>query len=347
MKRIGILTPFHDNYGGGEIFLQNIAKYCNEKENEIEIIIFSSDVKAFDKYNVLIPKINSYKLFLHNYIDVCRIIKQYNIQFLILNDFFISQFALLFRCFFKNVVSLLHGEITYNNVDNYIEKKMIILFRRLAISVGTKKIFSVNKTNIEYFSSKKIYYIGNFIVPVDCERNLEEEYDFIYVGRFTKLKNIFRMIDVYKKYCEKYNSEAKFVMVGMGELFEDVKVYIRDKGIDKNVQLIGFVEHNKIIEMYKKSRCLLLFSQTEGFPTVILEALECGIPCIVSNVGSNKEVIIDYLNGFCFDLSVPDDKIVDMMNYALAMIDGEKCKEQSRKYHIDIFWKKFCEKLFL
>lgn len=55
---------------------------------------------------------------------------------------------------------------------------------------------------------------------------------------------------------------------------------------------------------YNNSKFVILLSYFEALPLSIIEALSFGIPCIVSNVGGNSELVIDCFNGVLLDDSM-------------------------------------------
>jgi glycosyltransferase involved in cell wall biosynthesis len=62
---------------------------------------------------------------------------------------------------------------------------------------------------------------------------------------------------------------------------------------------VEFVGHqNNIEEIWRKHHALVLPSRFEGMPLVVVEAMLCGRPCIATDVGGNRELIRDGINGF-------------------------------------------------
>jgi glycosyltransferase involved in cell wall biosynthesis len=66
-----------------------------------------------------------------------------------------------------------------------------------------------------------------------------------------------------------------------------------------NVENVKFFDYTEHIEaLWENHHALILPARSEGLPLVILEAMACGRPAIVSMAGGNSEVIKDGVNGF-------------------------------------------------
>ena len=81
--------------------------------------------------------------------------------------------------------------------------------------------------------------------------------------------------------------------------------YIHELGIQKNVEFLGYKNRKDLAEVLRNASYLLLFSNYENFPCVIVEALASGIPVVSSNVGGISEHISEQ-NGL---LVKPKDEI--------------------------------------
>lgn len=66
-----------------------------------------------------------------------------------------------------------------------------------------------------------------------------------------------------------------------------------------NLQNVDFIGYSKNIEaIWSSHHALVLASRFEGMPLSVVEAMLCGRPCIVTDVGGNREFLRDGINGF-------------------------------------------------
>ncbi len=110
----------------------------------------------------------------------------------------------------------------------------------------------------------------------------------LFVGRISIQKNPKRLIESIAL-CK-----SKFILdiVGDGELLEDTKKLVKEKGLT-NVVFHGRKEGKELINLYKNSDVFILTSNEEAFPLTLLEAMASKLPIIASDVKGNHDVIKD------------------------------------------------------
>jgi len=79
----------------------------------------------------------------------------------------------------------------------------------------------------------------------------------------------------------------------------------------KSVQFCG--HSADVEEVFRNHHALVLPSRSEGMPVVVVEAMLCGRPCIATDVGGNRELICDGVNGFLAKAAT-----VDLVDEALS-----------------------------
>ncbi len=119
-------------------------------------------------------------------------------------------------------------------------------------------------------------------------------YDFIFVGRLEKEKNIWWLIDL-AKYFQRIKKAIKICVLGKGTLEKEFLKQIKENKLANYFNYAGF--QSDIIPYLKKSKILLLPSQNEGMPNCVLEGYSLGLPAIVYNFPGAHEVVINNQTG--------------------------------------------------
>jgi glycosyltransferase involved in cell wall biosynthesis len=92
-------------------------------------------------------------------------------------------------------------------------------------------------------------------------------------------------------------ADAELVIVGDGPLRDDLERYARERGVQERVRFAGRVAHAELPRFYNDADVLVLASEREGMPNVVLEALACGTPVVATAVGGIPEVLTDPVAG--------------------------------------------------
>jgi glycosyltransferase involved in cell wall biosynthesis len=98
-----------------------------------------------------------------------------------------------------------------------------------------------------------------------------------------------------------------------------------------SVELVGFVDD--IEQLWSCYHALVLPSRFEGMPLALVEAMLCGRPCIVTDVGGNPELVRDGVNGFL--AKAPTVEFLDeAMNRAWE--NRHRLREMGQRAAIDV-----------
>lgn len=100
------------------------------------------------------------------------------------------------------------------------------------------------------------------------------------VGRLTYVKNQSFMIDVVSE-IKKVFDNVYLVMIGNGELEEELKHKAIECGVDRNIKWLG--NRNDVPQLLNAMDVFILTSYSEGLPVVMIEAQANGLPCVVSD----------------------------------------------------------------
>ena len=100
-----------------------------------------------------------------------------------------------------------------------------------------------------------------------------------FIGRYMPQKNPFFIIDIFNE-IQKRQNNAKLVLIGFGNLEEDMMKRVKEYGIDDKVVNLG--RREDINQFYNAFDAFLLPSLYEGLPVVGLESQSCGLPIFFS-----------------------------------------------------------------
>lgn len=110
---------------------------------------------------------------------------------------------------------------------------------------------------------------------------------FITVGNLIHRKNTETTIRAFMKSSAK--SESILLVVGDG--VESQKLHALAKGYE-NIRFLGnIVNITQYKDYLQMSDFFISASLAEGLPTAVMEALSCGLPCILSDIEPHKEIL--------------------------------------------------------
>ena len=184
------------------------------------------------------------------------------------------------------VISHLH------NNSPWLKKRGIYTFVYARSCKKYKKILTVSDSVFDEFVygekfKEKLLVVGNpvNITPVRHKAGeilSEKEFDVCYLGRLTEAKQPLLFLEIVAKLKES-KPHIKAIMIGDGELKEQVEQKIQELSLCDNVFLTGFLTNP--YEVMKTCRVLLMPSKWEGFGLAAVEAMALGIPVVCSGVG--------------------------------------------------------------
>ena len=117
-------------------------------------------------------------------------------------------------------------------------------------------------------------------------------------------------IDVFVRAAQIVHREfpdAVFAVIGSrlqeeNNYFQHLRELIHSAGLTEHFKLLGPAEN--VFPVLKASDVFCLLSRSEGFTNALLEAMACGLPCVVTRVGGNPEAVQNGENGFLVE---PED----------------------------------------
>ena len=199
----------------------------------------------------------------------------------------------------KNNALWVHND--YMNFYNNDENEYKDFFKKLKVD-EYKKIVFVSEHDKDVFTKEfpehqeKAVFCNNLIDYKEIEKKSNEQVHdferkedittFINLGRHDeKQKKLSRIIEATKKLNEE---NYKFRVVFIGDGVDSDKYKSQAQGIN-NIEFLGAKKNP--YPYLKQSDCLLMSSDYEGYPVVVIESLILGKPIITTDVSDSKKDI--------------------------------------------------------
>jgi len=152
----------------------------------------------------------------------------------------------------------------------------------------------------------------------------------LFVHWFSKRKGADMIVPIALKLKELIK-DFKILVVGNGPYKENLLKEIKENGLEKYIDFIGFVPNKNIVEYYEKSNLFILPSMEEGFPMSLLEPMAMGVPFVSFDVGAVKEIAPKIGQRF---LVKPGD--VEMFVHKIEiLLNDKKIYEQFKKQELE------------
>jgi glycosyltransferase involved in cell wall biosynthesis len=198
----------------------------------------------------------------------------------IIEGTYFKNYPFLFKWFHKFVMRFVYRlankivtvsqSVAQDLIENFGVKR-----EKITVIYNFQDLEEINRSSLEDLGEFRNLFLKNKVV--------------ISVGRLTPQKGLQYLIEGFKKVREKH-PETILVILGEGELKEELEKLIENLNLEKKVFLLGFQKNP--FKFLKNSSIFVLSSMQEGLPMVLIEAMACGLPVIATDCpGGNKEIL--------------------------------------------------------
>jgi len=309
------------------IFVKNQYEYLKDKLNQ-NIEIYAMQRELTSKVGSIIKYIKFYIKFISYLKNRYEII---HIHFFGYHTFL----AYLYKFFYPKtkIMVTFHGGDTKNinkNLFKFLLKKIDLL-----VAVGSEQYEYISK-NTNNMNIKKLS--AGIDSNIFFKQNITKQYDFIFVGSFYSIKGV----DILCSAIELLDKNIKYCFVGSGD-YESTILKLKEK---YNVELFKNKTQKEIAILLSASKYLVLPSRGDSFGLVVSEAIFCGTPAIVSNIGGMKDQVKDNYNGFIVKENNPQE-LAKTLKKALSLSEEEylKMSENAEKSNKEYSLENVCNKL--
>jgi sugar transferase (PEP-CTERM/EpsH1 system associated) len=228
----------------------------------------------------------------------------------------LKSFFLFFMYFFHNKIIAVSKEVkrSHTRYNNYFKNKYVRIYNGI-----DTYLFQVNKANNAYYNTF----------------NLKDKSILIgIIGRLVPPKAHEVFLEAIKLVLE-YRNNAAGLVVGDGPRIDELIEMTKKLGIDKSVFFTG--NRSDIPHILNLIDIFVLSSDREGLPMTILEAMACGKPVVGTDIGGNREAVIDGETGYI----VPPRHPLLMSEAIIKLIESPELRKKMGEKGRERFLKNF------
>lgn len=140
--------------------------------------------------------------------------------------------------------------------------------------------------------------LNNYLPKEDIRKKKRQELGIAdgvlavgHIGRLCYEKNHKYLLEIFKDFKDKCPN-SKLILVGTGDLTENVKNYSIELGIQEDVLFLGL--RSDIPELLQAMDCFVMPSLFEGLPVSGIEAQAAGLPCLFADTITPEICITNY-----------------------------------------------------
>lgn len=135
------------------------------------------------------------------------------------------------------------------------------------------------------------------------ELKLGDAFIWLAVGRFEEAKDYPNMLQAFAEVLH-VREDVVLLIAGQGSQREKAQCLAEKLGIGSKVLFLGV--RKDIPDLMNAADAYVMSSAWEGMPIVLLEAGAVGLPIVATDVGGNREVVVDGKSGFLVPPKDPD-----------------------------------------
>lgn len=230
-------------------------------------------------------------------------LRKYKIDLFLSTDGYASLSTKVPTCLVIHDLAFEHYPEHYVTTHRMYWRHYSPLFARKATRIATVSTFSKNDISERYGVSKDnidVVYNGAHSqyrpLSNDERHAVKEQYAngceyFVFAGAIHPRKNVLNLLKAFVAFKKRQPTNMKLVIVGRPAWkYDEVEEMRYLMPFKEDVKWVGYMNVDELSKVIGAAYALVYASLFEGFGIPILEALQCGVPAIVSNTSSMPEV---------------------------------------------------------
>lgn len=187
-----------------------------------------------------------------------------------------------------------------------------------------KKLFAIPDRRIELFYENGISQ--DFLMPAKPEKKAGDKINLLFVGRLVPYKCPDILIESIGKLDPVIQSKIHLTIVGDGSEKNSLENRVQELNLGEIVSFAGWVNQQETPDYYRKADIFCFPSIREFGGAVVIEAMACGLPCIVANNGGIGEYVTEE-TGFKIEPISREYLTQELTNKIKILVEDDKLRE--------------------
>ncbi len=149
----------------------------------------------------------------------------------------------------------------------------------------------------EYVPAGKLAVIPNAVEPPSQNSSGSRTAGVLFVGDLSEVKRPEDAIVAFSALPADVRRRFPFTIVGGGDAprRRQLEELCKRLGVSGEVVFAGRKAHQEAVQFMRDATILVMPSRAEGMPIALLEAMQTGLPAVVTHVGAIEEMVTDRL----------------------------------------------------
>lgn len=211
---------------------------------------------------------------------------------------------------------------------SFLHKKILTYnFRKCDSVFSTSHIMAIETSQ---YTSKKIHVtpFGVDISKFNPQKVTPPVSGKLIVGTIKSLETVYGIEYLVAGFAQAFKAREEkdlhLLIVGDGSRRQFLEKQVLDLGLNGHVTFIGRVDHEKVPYYHNCMDVFIAPSLEESFGVSAVEASACGKPCVVSDAGGLKEVVVNGVTG----IVIPRRSEEAIAASILALAGDEKLRQR-------------------
>ena len=150
--------------------------------------------------------------------------------------------------------------------------------------------------------------------------------NYLWVGRLDANKDPITLIKAFVKFLIANPEVHLYVIFQSDELIEDVEMLVAASSAEKQITLVGKVEHDELLHWYNSVDFIVSTSHYEGSGIAVCEGMSCGAIPILTNIPSFRMMTGHGNCGLLFDAGNVDGLVIALQKSLTMNVEAERAK---------------------